>query len=180
MFGGRRSTFVSTPVKFICFSSSRKKACNSESHPMLLFIYFAQFDWYIFVLSLYKIDHSSSKMPLVKELPEFPCVLLLCFFCMGRNLTLGAGTLNSEVLHQKSLWLINPELDNYSDCFAACNSASWVTSKGSQAKMEIGQLVWLPLVTEKAFTWLSGQRSHLEKQKCHPKISPVQTYTNAT
>lgn len=28
---------------------------------MLLFIYFAQFDWYIFVLSLYKIDHNSSK-----------------------------------------------------------------------------------------------------------------------
>lgn len=147
---------------------------------MLLFIYFAQFDWYIFVLSLYKIDHNSSKMPLVKALAEYPHVPPLCLSWVGRNLTLGGGTLNSEVLHQKSFWLIIPELDNYSDCFAACNSASWVTSKGSQAKMQIGQQVWLPFVTEKAFTWLSGQRSLLEKQKCHPKISPVQTYTNAT
>jgi len=39
-------------------------------------------------------------------------------------LTLDEGALNSEVLHQKSFWLISPELNNYSEYFAGCDSAS--------------------------------------------------------
>lgn len=160
MFGGRRSTFVSAPVKFICFSSSRKKPITLKViQCSYLFILLSLIDTSLF-WAYTKLTTTPVKVPLAKTLPEYPRVPLLCLSRMGRNLTLDGGTLNSEVLHQKSSWLISPELDNYSGCFAAYNSASWVTSKGSQAKMEIGKLVWLPFMFEKHFTWLSGQRNH--------------------